>query len=65
MAELDPETLDRWRKLGPRAAFLEAREALHRLGATSSEDFLEAYEEMVREGVLTWEEIESFESEDQ
>jgi len=65
MAELDPETLDRWRTLPPRAVYTEARAALHRVGASSSEDFLEVYETLVAEGILTWEEIERFDDEGQ
>ena len=58
MATFDPETLDRWRKLGPEVTYSEARRALYRLGASSSEDFLDAYEELVERGLLSWEEIE-------
>lgn len=65
MAELDPETLERWRRLGPREVFSEVRESLHRLGASSSEEFLDVYEVLVAEGILSWEEIEAFEREDQ
>lgn len=58
MATFDPETLERWRRAGPRATFEEAREALYRRGASSSEDFLEAFEELVDLGLLTWAEVE-------
>ncbi len=61
MATFDPETLDRWRKLGPRGTYDELRAALFRLGAASSEDFQDAYEELVEEGLLTWDAIEEFE----
>ena len=65
MAEFDPTTLDRWRRLGPRTAFTEAREALLKLGATSSDDLLDVYEELVEQGLLSWEDISSFEDEAQ
>jgi len=63
MAELDLETLERFRTLGPRAVYDEVREALYRLGAVSSDDFRGIYEQLVEEGILNWEEIEAFESE--
>jgi hypothetical protein len=58
----DDDTLDRWRRLGPRATFEEARKALYRLGASSSEDFRSAFEELVESGLLSWDDIEQFES---
>ena len=64
MAELDPETIDRLRTLAPRAVYDEVRAALYRLGAVSSDDFREVYEDLVAEGILSWEEIERFEGED-
>ena len=63
MTSFDPETLERWRSLGPRGTYREVREALHRMGAASSEDFLEAFEELVERGLLTWDGIEAFERE--
>ena len=63
MAELDPETIDRLRTLAPRAVYDEVRAALYRLGAVSSDDFREVYEDLVAEGILSWEEIERFEGE--
>jgi hypothetical protein len=65
MAEIDAETLDRYRTLEPRAVFQEVRDALYRRGAATSADFLEVYEELVAEGILTWEQIEGFEDEGQ
>jgi hypothetical protein len=50
MAELDPETLDRLRTLAPRAVYDQVREALYRLGAVTSDDFREVYEDLVAEG---------------
>ena len=61
MAELfDPETLERFRKMPPRRAYEEAKNAVYRLGATSSQDFVDIYEELVEQGILTWEQVEEF-----
>ena len=59
----DPETLERWRGLGPRETYEQAREALYRMGASSSEDFRDAFDELVEMGLLSWETIENFEHE--
>jgi hypothetical protein len=61
MADLfDFETIERLRALTPRAAYDAVKSALYRHGPTTSEDFLEAYEELVEEGILTWEQVEEF-----
>jgi len=56
----DPETLQRWERLGPATTYREARESLFRQGASSSEEFLDAFEELVDRGLLSWAEIEAF-----
>ena len=56
-----PETLEGFRLLDPREAHVKVRELLYRSGARSSEDFREAYEELVAYGILTWEQVEEFE----
>ena len=61
MGTFDPETLQRWRGMEPRAIYDEARAALYQRGAVTSEDFLDAFEELVEEGLLTWDGIDSFE----
>jgi len=58
MGTFDPETLERWRTMKPEIVYIEARTALHKAGARSSEDFIDAFEELVNEGILTWEGIE-------
>lgn len=58
--EFDRETIERYRSLPADEAFEQVRSAVYRTGSVGSEDFLEAYEQLVREGVLTWEQIESF-----
>ncbi len=60
-AVLDPETLDRLRTLTPRQAYETARQAVYRSGAVSSEDFLDVYEQMVDEGILSWDQVGEFE----
>ncbi len=60
-AVLDPETLDQLRTMTPRQAYDTARDAVYRSGAVSSEDFLDVYEQMVDEGILSWEQVGEFE----
>ena len=57
---LDPDTVERLRRLGPRKAYEEAKDAVYRSGAVSSDDFLDVYEQLVEQGVLTWDQIEEF-----
>ena len=57
----DPETLDRFRTLPARRAYEEARDAVWRAGAATSDDFLDVYQELVDAGILDWEQIEAFE----
>jgi hypothetical protein len=57
----DPETLVRFRDLAPRTAFEETRILVYRSGGVTSEDFREAFEELVEHGILTWEQVEEFE----
>ena len=57
----DPDTLDELRALPPRAVYDRVREHLYRTGATGSDDFREAFEDLVEEGLLTWEQVEEFE----
>ena len=61
MATFDPETLERWRGMEPKAIYLEVVEVLHRTGAATSAEFLDAFEDLVDEGLLTWEGIEALE----
>lgn len=60
-AVVDPETLERLRTMTPRQAYQTARDAVYRSGAVSSEDFLDVYDQLVDEGILTWEQVETFE----
>lgn len=56
----DPETLERFRTLSPRQAYDRAKYLVYRDGSTTSDDFLEAYGQLVEHGILTWEQIEEF-----
>lgn len=60
-AELDPETLERFRTLSPKEVFEQSRHAVYRAGRVSSEDFMDVYEQLVDAGILTWEQIDAFE----
>lgn len=60
MTVFEPELLRRWEQIGPAATYREAREHLFRQGASSSEEFLDAFEELVERGLLSWDEIETF-----
>ena len=57
----DPETLEAFRTLSPRQAYDRVKNIVYRSGARTSEDFREAYEELVEHGILTWEQLEEFE----
>lgn len=63
MVSFDPETLERWQRLGPRVTYAEARASLFQKGTSSSEEFLDLWEDLVDRGLLTWDEIETFEDE--
>ncbi len=58
----DSETLDLLRGLPPRQAFDTVKDMVYRSGASTSEDFREAYEDLVEHGILTWEQLDEFES---
>jgi hypothetical protein len=62
MIRFDAETIARLRALGPRKAYEQVRSAIHQTpGGASSEDFQQAYETLVDQGVFSWEQIEEFE----
>lgn len=58
--EFDRETIERYRSLPAREVFEQVRSAVYQTGSVGSEDFLEAYEQLVREDVLTWEQVQAF-----
>jgi hypothetical protein len=60
--EIDRATLRELRDLEPRAAYDTIRRAVYQSpGGASSEDFQSALDQLVRDGILSWEEIEQFE----
>ena len=56
----DDETLDRFRVLAPPEAFRAAKHAVWAAGPVGSEDFLDIYEQLIEEGILTRDQIEEF-----
>jgi len=61
--KFDPETLERFRHLTPQEIYSEVTEAVHRSPVTAgSEDFLDALEVLVDEGILSWDQIQNFEA---
>jgi hypothetical protein len=58
----DPETLARFRTMKPLEVFREAKDSVYRAGASSSDDFLDIFEELVNQGVLSWDQVEEFDS---
>lgn len=57
----DQSTLERFRRMRPREVYEEARDAVYRLGSTTSAQFVDVFEELVDKGILTWSQIEEFE----
>ena len=59
--EMDDRTLDRLREMEPRAAYAAIKMAvLATPGGASSEDLQAAFDQVVQAGILTWDDIESF-----
>lgn len=62
--KFDPKTLERLRTLTPEEIYQEVTTAVHQVpGEKGSEDFLDALEILVDEGILTWDQIQNCESE--
>jgi len=60
--EIDEASLEELRRLGPRKAYEAVRRAvLQNPWGASSEDLRTALEQVVEAGILTWDEVESFE----
>jgi hypothetical protein len=57
---LDADTLEWLRSLPAEKAYREATDAVYRAGSASSDDFVDVYEQLVEQGILTWDEIEQF-----
>ncbi len=60
---MDAKTLEQLKLLRPREAYESVRRAvLESRSGTSSDDLLAAFEQVVEAGILTWEDVERFES---
>ena len=62
--QLDPETIERFRKMSAREALSQARDTAFRAGASTSEDFVDLYEQLVGEGILSWAEVDQYDRPD-
>ena len=61
----DAKTLERFRTMTPHEIYREVTEAVHRVeGPKGSEDFVDALDSLVDEGILSWDQIQNFESEE-
>ena len=64
--KFDPATLERFRRLTPNEIYMEVTEAVHGVsGGAGSEDFLDALETLVDEGILSWDQIQNFEADEE
>jgi hypothetical protein len=57
---MDDETIGRLRKMPPEKAFKVAKSFVYSGREIGSEDFLDAYEQLVEHGILTWDQVEEF-----
>jgi hypothetical protein len=57
----DDETLERFRHLRPEEALRRARSVVYGMEDAGSETFLELCEQLVEEGILTWDQVDSLE----
>ena len=63
--KFDPETLERFRSMTPKQIYSAVNEAVHKApGSPGSEDFLDALDSLVDEGILSWDQIENFEDDE-
>lgn len=61
MSEIfDPKELAILRGLPPRAAFERVKDAFYRDGRAGSDEFLDAFDELVALGILTPEQLEEY-----
>ena len=57
---LHADEIEVLRGLPPREAFERVKDALYRGGSASSDEFMDAYEQLVELGILTPEQLEEF-----
>ena len=59
--QFDQQTIERFRTLSAQQVVEQAKDAVYRSGAVSSDDFMDIYQQLVDEGLLSWEQIEGIE----
>ena len=59
-ARFDEKTIGRLRTMHPQDAFRAAKKAVYGDSEVGSEDFLDAYEQLVEHGILTWDQVEEY-----
>jgi hypothetical protein len=57
---IHPDEIEVLRRLPPREAFERVKHALYKGGSVTSDEFLEAYEQLVELGILTPEQLEEY-----
>ena len=64
--KFDSKTLERFRTMSPQEICREVTETVHLMeGPKGSEDFVDALDSLVDEGLLSWDEIQNFDPEDE
>ena len=65
MSRLDPESLVRLQRMPPEQRLAPVRAVCYQApGGGGSDQYVEMLEELVELGILTWDEIETFEARD-
>jgi hypothetical protein len=63
--KFDAQTLERFRTMTPHEIYREVTSAVHQVeGPKGSEDFVDALDSLVDEGILSWDQIQNFESDE-
>jgi hypothetical protein len=63
--KFDVKTLERFRTMTPQQIYREVTDAVHQAaGPKGSEDFVDALDSLVDEGILSWDQIQNFEPEE-
>ena len=63
--KFDVKTLERFRTMTPHEIYREVTAAVHGIeGSKGSEDFVDALDSLVDEGILSWDQIQNFESDE-
>ena len=63
--KFDVKTIERFRTMTPQEIYREVTDAVHQAeGPKGSEDFVDALDSLVDEGILSWDQIQNFESDE-